>query len=73
MAVHQLNTRSRPRQPGRRIKLLLTSEEHAALDRLQKKHHLDGKDDAFSPSSGGYQPFAHGSGSLCHEYARACR
>ena len=48
MAVHQRNTHSRSRQPGRRIKLLLSSEEHAALDRLQRKHHLESKDDALA-------------------------
>jgi hypothetical protein len=48
MAVHQRSTHSRSRQPGRRIKLLLTSEEHAALDRLQRKHHLASKDDALA-------------------------
>jgi hypothetical protein len=48
MAVHQRNTHSRSRQSGRRIKLLLTSEEHSALDRLQRKHHLQSKDDALA-------------------------
>jgi hypothetical protein len=48
MAVHQRNTHSRSRQPGRRIKLLLTSEELAALDRLQRKPHLESKDDALA-------------------------
>ena len=48
MAVHQRNTQSRSRQPGRCIKLLLTSEEHADLDRLQRKHHLASQDDALA-------------------------
>jgi hypothetical protein len=48
MAVHQRNTHSRSRRPGRHIKLLLTSEELAALDRLQWKHHLESKDDALA-------------------------
>jgi hypothetical protein len=48
VATHQRNTHSRSRQPGRRIKLLLTSEEHAALDRLQRRHHLESKDDALA-------------------------
>jgi hypothetical protein len=48
MAVHQRNTHSRSRQPGRRIKLLLTSEDLAALDRIQRKRHLESKDDALA-------------------------
>jgi hypothetical protein len=48
MAVHQRNTHSRSRQPGRRIKFLLTSEDLAALDRIQRKHHLESKDDALA-------------------------
>lgn len=48
MAVHQRNTHSRSRQEVRRVKFPLTSEELAALDRLQKKHHLESKDDALA-------------------------
>ena len=48
MAVHQRNTHSRSRQHVRRIKIHLTSEELAALDRLQRTHHLKSKDDALT-------------------------
>jgi hypothetical protein len=48
MAVHQRNTHSRDRQHFSRIKVRLTSEELAALDRLQRKHQLKSKDEALT-------------------------
>lgn len=46
MAVHQRNTHSRSRQHVPRLSIHLTSEELAALGRLQRRHHLKSKDDA---------------------------
>jgi hypothetical protein len=46
MAVHQPNTHSRSRQHVPRLPIHLTSDERAALGRLQRRHHLKSKDDA---------------------------
>jgi hypothetical protein len=48
MAVHERNTHSQSRQHFRRINLLLTSEELAALDHLQRTHHLKSRDEALT-------------------------